>query len=58
MKYRIIEDLSAQETERYQVQHSIFGHTWALDAAFPDQISAEIHMEQLAVPRVVASFET
>ena len=55
MKYRVVEDLEAEPEERFRVQHSPFGHTWTDDAAFGDQVSAEIAMERLAAPRVVCS---
>lgn len=55
--YRVIEDLEAGPHERFQVQSSIFGHTWTTcpNGKFADQISAEIDMERRAAgPRVVA----
>lgn len=58
MKYRVIEDFDSAPEERFQVQHSIYGGTWATDAKYADQVSAEIHMEKLAAgPRVVASVD-
>lgn len=56
--YRVIEDLDAPSEERYQVQSSIYGRTWGTHAKYPDQVSAEIHMEKMAKgPRVVAEAE-
>lgn len=56
MNFRVIEDLDSQPAERFQVQHSPFGHSWTTDAKYGDQISAEIHMEKLAAgPRVIST---
>lgn len=54
MRYRVIEDLTAPAAERFVVQSTIYGHSWGNESFHPDQLSAEIHMERLASPRVVA----
>jgi len=54
MKYRVRENLTAKPEERYIVQSTHYGHTWADEAYFPDQLSAEIDMERRVSPRVVA----
>lgn len=57
MRYRVTEDLSAPADQRYAVEASPFGHVWSERARFPDFVSAEIEMEKLAAPRVLAQTE-
>ncbi len=58
MRYRVIEDLDAPESERFVVQYDRYGDHWRSKGRYPDQLSAEIAMERLAAgPRVVAKVE-
>jgi len=58
MRYRVIEELEAPESERFVVQYDRYGDHWRTNSRHPDQLSAEIAMERLANgPRIVAKME-
>jgi hypothetical protein len=58
LKARVIENIEAPPERRFQVQYSHQGYSWWDEQAYPDQLSAEIRMEQLlAPPRIVSQAE-
>lgn len=53
MRYRVIDEGGDGKLGRYVVQHSRYGHTWAMDSRHADKLTAVRAMEALAQPPVV-----